>query len=464
MDKCVNSNSKKDDDDKFDSFPIRYDLITLVDIISKNASNQSIIHSSLICLNEELDKSRTALSQSKNVGCVVTTVVRILREIVNDNDHEIKVLCINSLRKCTAMATMTSTISQLLLQDDSIKVIFDRLSDCHDERIAEDLAKIAELMGRWDVDVIEMILYAVSVHTTNQNIIRSFLKLVVIAANTEASFQDILKRQLLKLVINLFEIVENQSDDNINLIMNIMELVSMDNLGLKQIIQSNGMKVIDHVIKNFCGIPEAKRKGIGILKQLLESSGGDGDLENNKIEKMLELYVSKYPWQIDDEIISEDRLLDKSILDAREDCVERIKTYRNESLSRSKVRKDKNGSTKKMRRKQRHNYCNSQNNSNSSETSLTRVAYLDGVEAQAWKKEEIIKDDKEIELFQPNIDNVKPEIRRSFYEKRQYTRKQPLWINPPVESFYTELKGTPMESKMLSTKHLQQTICEEILD
>ena len=115
-------------------------------------------------------------------------------------------------------------------------------------------------MGCWDVNVIEMISYAVFIHTTNQNIMCSFLNVVVIVSETEAPFQDILKHQLLKPVMNLLRILENQSDDNINLIVNIVELFSIDNLGLKQIIQLNGIKVVDHVIKKFCGIPETKRK------------------------------------------------------------------------------------------------------------------------------------------------------------------------------------------------------------
>ena len=91
-------------------------------------------------------------------------------------------------------------------------------------------------MGCLDVNVIEVILHSVFIHTSNQSIICFLLKLVVITAKTKAPFQDILERQLLKPVMNLLKIKENQSDININLIMIIVELVSMDNLDLKKII------------------------------------------------------------------------------------------------------------------------------------------------------------------------------------------------------------------------------------
>ena len=57
--------------------------------------------------------------------------------------------------------------------------------------------------------------------------------------------------------------------------------------------------------------------------------------------KILELYISKYPWKIDDEVISVDYLLEKSLLDEGKDCVEHIKKYGNGSLSCSKVSQDK---------------------------------------------------------------------------------------------------------------------------
>ena len=66
-----------------------------------------------------------------------------------------------------------------------------------------------ELMSRCDVDVIKMILDDVFTHTTNQNIIRFFFKFAIIAAETEAPFQDMLKHQLWKTVLNLLEIVKN---------------------------------------------------------------------------------------------------------------------------------------------------------------------------------------------------------------------------------------------------------------
>lgn len=81
-----------------------------------------------------------ALSQSKNVGCVVTIVVQVSRESAN----EIKVLRIEWLQNCETTAKKTSFISQLLLQDDLTKVIFDCLRYCHDKRIAKDLVKIKE--------------------------------------------------------------------------------------------------------------------------------------------------------------------------------------------------------------------------------------------------------------------------------------------------------------------------------
>ena len=77
-------------------------------------------------------------------------------------------------------------------------------------------------MGYFDVDVIGMILDDISTHATNQNIICFFLKFAIIAAETKAPFQDMLKRQLLKPVVNLLEIVKHQSDDNINLMETII--------------------------------------------------------------------------------------------------------------------------------------------------------------------------------------------------------------------------------------------------
>ena len=67
------------------------------------------------------DKNWTALSQSKTVGCVVAKFVQFLIWIINNHSHESKVLCKWLLKKCATIAIITSTNSQLLLEEYLIK-------------------------------------------------------------------------------------------------------------------------------------------------------------------------------------------------------------------------------------------------------------------------------------------------------------------------------------------------------